>query len=35
MTEVQEKELAEIILRTRRWALHNALPEITRRPCDG
>jgi hypothetical protein len=29
MTFSQEKELAEIVLRTRRWAFHNALPEIT------
>lgn len=28
MTTAQEKELAEIVLRTRRWAFRHALPEI-------
>jgi len=28
MTSAQEKELAEIVLRTRRWAFRHALPEI-------
>ena len=28
MTSAQEKELAEIVLRTRRWAFRNALPVI-------
>jgi hypothetical protein len=30
MTEEQEKELAEVILRTRHWAFRAALPEIAR-----
>ncbi len=28
MTAEQEKEIAEAILRTRRWAFRDALPEI-------
>ncbi len=28
MTREQEQELAEVVLRTRRWAFREALPEI-------
>jgi hypothetical protein len=28
MTANQEKEIAEVVLRTRRWAFRDALPEI-------
>jgi hypothetical protein len=30
MTSAQEKELAETVLRTRRWAFRHALPVIAR-----
>jgi hypothetical protein len=33
MTRAQENDLAEIVLRTRRWAFRHALPEITQTVC--
>ncbi len=30
MTPLQEREIAEAVLRTRRWAFRDALPEILR-----